>query len=131
MATTESSPFIRTGCDTLDQDHEIFMSLLDKLGESDNADFPAVFNELYAHVEQHFERENLLMADSAYPAAGEHRGEHGRVLAEFKQFKTRVDKGLIAFGRAFVKERLPAWFVLHASTMDSALAAHLRQRERD
>ena len=66
------------------------------------------------------------MQQLAYPAESEHIGEHLRVLGEFKQFKTRVDKGLIAFGRAFVKDRLPSWFQLHVSTMDSALAAHIK-----
>ncbi|MDD2761778.1 MAG: hemerythrin, partial [Methylomonas sp.] len=56
------------------------------------------------------------------------KGEHQRVLGEFKQFKTRIDKGLIAFGRSFVRERLPQWFLLHVATMDSALSAHLKSR---
>lgn len=84
-----------------------------------------LFEELYAHTQKHFEREKQLMQQSAFPAETEHNGEHQRVLGEFKQFKTRVDKGLITFGRAFVTERLPSWFQLHVSTMDSALAAHL------
>jgi len=54
------------------------------------------------------------------------QGEHQRVLGEFKQFKTRIDKGMIAFGRSFVRERLPQWFGLHVTTMDSALAAHIK-----
>jgi hypothetical protein len=42
------------------------------------------------------------------------------------QFKKRVDKGLIGFGRNYIKERMPDWFALHAATMDSALAMHLK-----
>jgi hypothetical protein len=33
---------------------------------------------------------------------------------------------MIAFGRSFVRERLPQWFGLHVTTMDSALAAHIK-----
>jgi len=29
-------------------------------------------------------------------------------------------------GRAYVTQQLPGWFDLHAVTMDSALAAHLK-----
>jgi len=40
--------------------------------------------------------------------------------------KTRVDKGMITFGRSFVRDRLPQWFGLHVTTMDSALVAHIK-----
>lgn len=117
---------IHVGYEPIDQDHEEFLSLLDKLKNASNADFQTLFEELHTHTQKHFEREKQLMQQSAFPAETEHNGEHQRVLGEFKQFKTRVDKGLITFGRAFVTERLPSWFQLHVSTMDSALAAHLK-----
>ena len=47
-----------------------------------------------------------------------------RVLGKLTQIKKQVDKGLISFGRMYVREGLPGWFRLHAATMDSALAAH-------
>lgn len=124
-----SIPVISVGYQPIDQDHQEFIDLLDKLDQAGNAEFPALFRTLYQHTEQHFEREKLLMKQSAFPAEAEHGGEHQRVLGEFKQFQSRVDKGLIAFGRAFVKERLPSWFQLHVATMDSALAAHIKSRE--
>ena len=68
------------------------------------------------------------MRESAFPAEAEHKGEHQRVIGEFRQFKTRVERGLIPFGRGFAGENLPGWFKLHVSTMDSALAAHLKAR---
>lgn len=125
--TTKTITAISVGYQPIDQEHTEFIDLLDKLGGSSNADFPALFQELYQHTEAHFERENQLMQQSAFPATSEHIGEHLRVLGEFKQFKTRVDKGMISFARAFVKERLPAWFDLHVTTMDSALVAHIKK----
>jgi len=100
--------------------------LLNQLDSAANADFPVLFQQLYEHTEQHFDRENQLMKQVAFPAESEHKGEHQRVLGEFKQFKTRVDKGLITFGRSFVRDRLPQWFQLHVQTMDSALVAHIK-----
>ncbi|WNV03349.1 hemerythrin family protein [Candidatus Methylospira mobilis] len=114
------------GHDAIDNDHAEFIALLRRLNAATNADFPALFQQLYEHSERHFERENQLMQQYAYPAETEHKSEHQRILGEFSQFKTRVDKGLITFGRSFVKERLPQWFELHVVTMDSALAAHIK-----
>ncbi|MDX8127722.1 hemerythrin family protein [Methylomonas sp. EFPC1] len=113
----------------IDHDHGIFIDLVNQLDKANNTDFPGLFAQLYQHTEEHFESENRLMAQFGFPAETEHKGEHQRVLEEFKQFKTRIDKGLISFGRAFVKERLPQWFLLHITTMDSALASHIKAQQ--
>jgi hemerythrin-like metal-binding protein len=130
MALIEASDLNRVGYQPIDDDHQAFISLLNQMDSASNADFPALFQQLYLHTEHHFERENQLMQQCGFPAETEHRGEHQRVLGEFKQFKSRVDKGLIAFGRSFVKERLPQWFQLHLATMDSALAAYLKMHNK-
>ncbi len=111
----------------IDDNHQQFVELLKQLETTDNAQFPQLFRQLYEHTEAHFDLENRLMDQYAFPAAAEHKGEHQRVLAEFRQFSKRVDKGLITFGRSYVKERLPQWFELHVTTMDSALVAHVKK----
>jgi hemerythrin len=125
MALIEKTGLLKVGYELIDNDHDEFISLLNQMDAAANADFPALFQQLYEHTEQHFDRENRLMKQFGFPAEIEHKGEHQRVLGEFKQFKTRVDKGMIAFGRSFVRDRLPQWFGLHVTTMDSALAAHI------
>ncbi|MDD5411753.1 MAG: hemerythrin domain-containing protein [Methylobacter sp.] len=126
MTLIEKTGALIVGYDLIDNDHDEFITLLNKLDSAGNADFPALFQQLYEHTEQHFDRENQLMKQFSFPGETEHKGEHQRVLGEFKQFKSRVDKGLIAFGRSFVKDRLPLWFGLHVTTMDSALVAHIK-----
>ncbi len=128
MTIIETKDVIALGNAQLDEDHKQFMLLLNTLDASENRDFPRLFQNLYEHTKAHFEYENALMDQYAFPAISEHKGEHQRVLAEFKQFKKRIDKGLIAFGRSFAKERLPQWFELHVSTMDSALVAHIKRQ---
>ncbi|PPK64943.1 hemerythrin-like metal-binding protein [Methylobacter tundripaludum] len=128
MTLIEKTGALIVGYDLIDNDHDEFIGLLNKLDAADNANFPALFQQLYEQSERHFERENELMKQFSYSGETEHKGEHQRVLGEFKQFKSRVDKGLIAFGRSFVKDRLPQWFGLHVATMDSALAAHINKQ---
>lgn len=126
MALIEKTDTIKLDYELIDNDHDEFIMLLNQLDSAGNSDFPVLFRQLYEHTRQHFDRENQLMKQVAFPAESEHKGEHQRVLGEFKQFKTRVDKGLIVFGRSFVKDRLPQWFQLHVQTMDSALVAHIK-----
>ncbi|MFZ2404558.1 MAG: bacteriohemerythrin [Methylobacter sp.] len=130
MTLLEKTGVLTVGYDRIDNDHDEFTGLLNDLDAADNTAFPALFQQLYEQTEQHFERENQLMKQFAYPGEAEHKSEHQRVLGEFKQFKSRVDKGLIAFGRSFVKDRLPQWFKLHVTTMDSALAAHVNKQSQ-
>lgn len=130
MALLEKTDTLILDYEPIDNDHDEFITLLNQLDSSGNADFPALFQHLYEHTEQHFDRENQLMKQFAFPAETEHKGEHQRVLGEFKQFKTRIDKGLITFGRSFVKERLPQWFQLHALTMDKALVAYIKMQQQ-
>lgn len=130
MALLEKTGTIILNYDQIDTDHDEFITLINQLDLASNADFPDLFQQLYEHTEQHFDRENQLMKQVAFPAEAEHKGEHQRVLGEFKQFKTRIDKGLITFGRAFIKERLPQWFQLHVTTMDSALVAHIKLQQQ-
>ncbi|MGZ4960745.1 MAG: bacteriohemerythrin [Methylomonas sp.] len=125
MALIDSAAVKTVGNPAIDSDHQAFVELLNQLNVTSNADFPSLFRALFEHTQQHFDRENLLMQEHGFPAEAEHRGEHQRVLGEFKQFQSRVDKGMLAFGRSFVRERLPQWFQLHVMTMDSALAAHI------
>lgn len=126
MALVEKYNTRTVGYTPIDEDHAEFISFLNQLDVASNADFTDLFRQLYEHTEQHFDRENQLMERFGFPAEIEHKSEHQRVLEEFKQFKTTVDKGLILLGRAFISERLSQWFELHLITMDNALAAHLR-----
>ncbi|MDD4913617.1 MAG: hemerythrin family protein [Methylococcales bacterium] len=125
MTLLEQSGEFVTGHAVMDQDHEVFLTLLNRLAAADSNAFPTLFQQLFEQTEQHFEWEHKLMQQHAFPATSEHKAEHQRVVGEFKQFKTRIDRGLIAFGRPFVADRLPQWFKLHVATMDYALVAHI------
>lgn len=129
--TPENPPLIKwdieafgLGVESMDNVHEEFVALLNKLHAADNPRFVDLFSTMIRHTEQHFSEEQALMLMCGFPAISEHVGEHQRILGEMVQIGRRVDKGLVAFGRAYVRDRLPDWFRLHSATMDSALAAH-------
>ena len=112
----------------MDATHRTFVGLVTRLASADDASFPALFNELLDHSREHFAAEDALMRSSRFAATGEHIGEHQRVLAELRAFNRSVKGGRLMVARAYVRESLPEWFELHLSTMDSALAAHLRKQ---
>jgi hemerythrin-like metal-binding protein len=118
----------RLGHAPMDDTHREFVALVNALAVAAGDDFASGFDALVAHTERHFDAEQRLMQRFAFPATTEHRGEHQRVLGQLHQVQARVRRGSLSMARAFVSDALPAWFRLHALTMDSALAAHLAGR---
>jgi hemerythrin-like metal-binding protein len=121
-------PRYRLGMASMDETHQEFMTLVNRLGSADKATFIQLFPQLLEHTEIHFSSENDLMESSGFPAIREHSGEHLRVLGDLHRMGQRVAAGSVATARAYVEQALPDWFQLHAATMDSALAAHLKNR---
>lgn len=115
----------------MDTTHKEFVSLINQLSTANDDDFVTLFNKLISHTQIHFLQEQKLMIDSNFPVYAEHKDEHQRILGELNLFNKRVDKGLIAFGRNYINDRMPEWFRLHAASMDSALAAHLKANSLD
>lgn len=114
------------GRDDMDQTHKEMIDLLNAAAEASNQDFPAAFDALFDHTRAHFDHEAELMEQSGDPARKEHEHQHRKLIGEFEMLQRRVAKGQIKMARAFVRERVPEWFLLHAASMDSMLAAHLK-----
>ena len=116
------------GVEEMDNTHIEFVDLINCMSNASDAEFVYLFDQLLQHTRAHFDAESRLMMQHGFPATAEHQGEHQRVLGEMTRFCRSVRKGLVALGRCYVSESLTQWFPLHAATMDSALAAHLKAR---
>lgn len=114
------------GVADMDATHREFVDLVDAIGQAGDAEFPALFAELREHSRRHFENEGKLMKACRFPAIGEHNSEHLRVLGELASVSRSVAAGRLGMAREYVRN-LPAWFDTHLVTMDSALAARLKQ----
>jgi hemerythrin len=128
MALLTWSEELNVGLDFMDADHEVFVTMINSFAEAEDAALPELFDALYAHTEEHFAREEELMDRIGFFATDCHKGEHGRVLNEMRRFRGHLDKGNIAFVRAYVTDQVPQWFILHRNTMDSATAAYAAQQ---
>ncbi len=115
------------GVPAMDRSHREFVDLVNRMAESTDAAFAYLYTDLVNHTHAHFANEEVLMRQTGFPAIEEHLAEHTRVLGELKAFQLRLSGGRIALARAYVMEQLPAWFALHAVTMDSALAAQFKR----
>lgn len=127
LIDTAASSFLLQQGD-LDDMHVEFAQLVNALAEAKGNTFVELFAQLFEHSQTHFDHEKELMQANDYPSLAEHNGEHQRILGELEQYQRKVNKGAISFARAYVKDRLPEWFQLHLTTMDSALVHHLNHK---
>lgn len=116
------------GVPAMDRSHREMVEMVNHMDGAPAADFAYRFQELVSHTRAHFASEEVLMAESGFPAIAEHKSEHARVLGEMDRFAEQLTGPRLALARAYVREQIPTWFALHAVTMDSALAAHLTGR---
>lgn len=128
MSVITWTPDLSVGVTFMDEDHEEFIAMVNACADASDADLPALFDRLYEHTVAHFAREEALMDEIGFFAIDCHKGEHGRVLNEMRRFRSHLDKGNIAFVRAYVADQVPQWFIMHRNTMDAATAAYAAQR---
>ena len=115
------------GIAEMDATHREFTALTNLLAECDDTDFAALFEKLLEHCRLHFTNEGRLMRISRFPALNEHESEHHRIYGDLVQMNRAVQRCRLMLPRAFVKQGLESWFSQHLSSMDAALAAHLKR----
>ncbi len=111
----------------MDATHQEFLGLLQAASTCPVKQLTTAFEKLVSHTELHFVQELQWMQNSKFPALGEHRDEHQRILGELNFHLKRLNQGKTTMALAYLKEYLPEWFNLHVSSMDSALAQHLHK----
>ncbi len=116
------------GVPAMDRSHREMVEMLNRMDGAADADFVYLFHDLLSHTRAHFASEEVLMAQTRFPATSEHKSEHARVLGELTRFAGHLVGPRLNLARAYVRGQIPSWFAQHALTMDSALAAHLTGR---
>ena len=128
MPLIEWTDALKRGLTFQDDDHEEAVAVMNALQTCSDEDLPGLFKQLHDHTQAHLERENELMERIGFFAIAVHKGEHDRVLAEMQEFQDKMDAGEIAAVRTYVEETVPAWFLNHLESMDTATAMFARQQ---
>ncbi|HEX7892371.1 MAG TPA: hemerythrin domain-containing protein [Ramlibacter sp.] len=113
------------GLSFMDDTHKEFVDLLARCEGSTDAQLPVLWNELIAHTDDHFGREEEWMLATGFAAGNCHATQHKVVLQVLREGAAMARQGELAPIRQMIRE-LAAWFPQHAQTMDAALALHLR-----
>ena len=111
----------------MDTLHMEFLEIYNSVDLNSKDSINAKATELLEHTKKHFSEEEKLMDRYSYPRSKEHKDEHNKVLSELRFF---IDESHSIFGMNILKsyyiEKLPHWFDYHLASMDSDLAAHIK-----
>ncbi|AXF86497.1 Bacteriohemerythrin [Ephemeroptericola cinctiostellae] len=118
------------GNTALDQTHQEFVDILNRLAKTPEVDLVSVLDEAIAHTQAHFDLEEGWMARLSFPAAGCHVSEHTQVIGVMRMVRERVAAGETHFAYVLATE-LSAWLRIHATTMDYALTYFIESTHAD
>lgn len=119
------SDALALGLSFMDDTHREFVDLLARAEAAGDAALPAIWDELVAHTDDHFGREDEWMRSTGFSSVNCHTTQHKVVLQVLREGAARAAAGDLAPIRQMIVE-LAVWFPHHAQTMDAALALHLR-----
>ncbi len=122
--------YSRTNNAMIDEDHAHCAELLMRCRMAEESALLGLLDELAAHFEAHFAREEALMQETGFPPMPIHKTEHRRVLAWTANIADAARDGDIARLRTFLTVDAPRWFADHAATMDMATANWAAARQR-
>jgi hemerythrin-like metal-binding protein len=118
----------------MDHTHREFVELLAGVEEALGLEREELVDRLagfVAHTEAHFAQEERWMASLGFAAENCHAFQHGHVLQVLRAVEQKLaDEGDVDTVALLVKE-LGQWFVVHAQSMDAALAETMAERGFD
>lgn len=115
------------GVETMDNTHREFLALVMTAANATHGEFSGAFDALFQHTHRHFSHEESIMKEIGHGALNEHQADHQRILGDMDRFNQRALAGKHTMAKAWVQDSLILWFHTHAQTMDSALAADIKE----
>jgi hemerythrin len=110
----------------MDETHEEFVELLNRLADAPDEKMLAVLDEFIVHTEEHFAQEQRWMEQMTYPPLTCHVREHDGVLEIAHEVRRRVAAGETRFGQVLARA-VAEWFSNHAASMDNVLALYMKE----
>ncbi|RAU21766.1 hemerythrin [Paramagnetospirillum kuznetsovii] len=116
------------GVDFVDHDHQEAVETINRMAALavDGKDLTAEMTAFRQHCQEHFAREEDMMARTGFFAIEPHSDEHHRVLAEADGIIAKLRAGESCLD--YFTEALPQWFLEHRATMDFVTADFARER---
>jgi hemerythrin-like metal-binding protein len=119
------NPQLRTGDDRMDDTHEEFVDMLNRLLATPPAEQLPLYREFVAHTVEHFAQEERWMLATGFSADNCHASHHATILETLNAVVDHYQQGDTEIINRLA-EALVEWFPQHAASMDAGLALHMK-----
>ena len=122
----------RLGHEVLDREHEGLRLLINQLAEAvdDQDDWEkavALATELVHETSRHFDHEETLMKQAAYPEVDRHHEQHTELLSQIESLRDRLATDQRLARPHQTLNFLGDWFTLHIDNSDRRFVAFLSE----
>jgi hemerythrin-like metal-binding protein len=123
---------LRVGVDAIDKDHQVLISLLNKITDRSIADedIDDIIGELIDYTNYHFQREEAIMEVCQYNDLENHREIHRNLIAKVNDMATAWHMDNSDQQRIKLHKFLRDWLFTHIISEDTKLAAGTKGRGR-
>lgn len=116
---------LQTGDGQMDDTHEEFVVMLNRILATPLRDQLPLYREFLAHTVEHFAQEERWMEATGFAADNCHASHHATILDTMRAVEEHYLKGDNEIIQRLA-EALVEWFPQHAASMDAGLALHLK-----
>ena len=123
---------IRTGIPEIDEQHQRLVQIYNELDDAfregrANRQMSEILARLYDYTKTHFEHEERLLEECAWPDLAQHQFEHRRLAERLRSFVVRHRRSGERVS-AEVVEFVRRWVVSHIMDCDLRYADHVKER---
>ncbi|GEJ56135.1 bacteriohemerythrin [Anaeromyxobacter diazotrophicus] len=124
---------LASGYEEIDGQHRVMLDRMEALARAAQADDLAQAKEMLSalgdYLVSHFQAEESMMAETAYPERGRHKSAHDLFMQDFAQLGQELSgQGLSPPILAWIGTRLPEWLKFHIQVNDLPLGRYLASR---
>ena len=119
------NPQLHTGDDRMDDTHEEFVDMLNRLLATPPGEQLPLYREFVAHTVEHFAQEERWMLATGFSADNCHASHHATILETLNAVVDHFQQGDTEIINRLA-EALVEWFPQHAASMDAGLALHMK-----
>ena len=131
MPFAQFSDDLRVGHEEIDRQHESLFEIVNRLHDAMRAGTSRqeqgnILAFLRTYTVEHFEMEETLMRDTAYPDLDSHKALHDNLVQQVNDLEQKYAAGSMTLS-IMVMHFLKDWLAHHISEVDRKLADHLRK----
>ncbi len=121
------------GWTPIDEDHRIFVDMVNQLKDAldsgaDQAVVVGILTAFVEHAEEHFRREESLLADLGYPGTERHAHEHATLNRSIAQTCAAIRSGERSFGADELLVLIKEWIIRHILFVDMKVKSFLDEQ---